>query len=132
VSSFAAGGVRVASLAVVMWSMMRELAGENSGFVSYTQRWEMNDSAFMLILWPVQWLGVASAQLVARAIVALMVISWLTLTLPLYYLRPLFVEWDAVAVFDQGIVWLEFGPVWVLLVAWWWGHRRLPVRASDA
>jgi hypothetical protein len=175
------------TLAVVMWPTMRGLAGEDSGILAYTERWEMNDSAFMLILWPIQWLGAAPAPLVARGIVALMVIVWavwqarrpmrhgrdlygralavaammflwsptqfpwyalwllpamalclhwpllwLTVTLPLYYLRVFFVARGEVAVFDYGIVWLEFVPVWVMLAIWWWRHRHLPVRVANA
>lgn len=175
------------TLGLVLWPMMRGLAGEDSGFVSYTQRWEMNDTAFMLILWPLQWFGLVPAQLIARAVVGLMVLFWLlwqarrgmrhdrdlygralaivammflwsptqfpwyalwflpvlalyfhwpllwlTVTLPLYYLRTLFAQRGAEAVFDHGIVWLEFAPVWVLLARWWWHERRLSVRAMNA
>jgi hypothetical protein len=40
----------------------------------------------------------------------------LTALLPLYYLRFRFVALDRVGVFDHGIVWLEYGPVWILLL----------------
>lgn len=40
----------------------------------------------------------------------------LTATLPLYYLRFHFSYRNDVDVFDKGIVWLEYVPVWILLV----------------
>ena len=40
----------------------------------------------------------------------------LTALLPLYYLRFRFNAFDRAAVFDYGIVWLEFIPVWTLLL----------------
>jgi hypothetical protein len=46
----------------------------------------------------------------------------LTALLPLYYLRFHFSAIDKVGVFDYGIVWLEFVPVWVLLIAEFRGH----------
>jgi hypothetical protein len=50
----------------------------------------------------------------------------LTVLLPLYYLRFYFVARGWTNVFDYGIVWLEFVPVWCLLV-WEWrvGGRSL-------
>lgn len=47
----------------------------------------------------------------------------LTALLPLYYLRFFFNARDIVGVFDYGIVWLEFVPVWCLLI-WEWHVRR--------
>ncbi len=175
------------TLAVVLSPMMTALSGEGSGLLRYTQRWEMNDTAFMLILWPLQWLNTAHAPLVARAVVAVMVIvwaawlgrrpmhhagalygralavvammflwsptqfpwyalwllpvaalaphwplQWLTVTLPLYYLRFFFVARGSTSVFDYGIVWIEFVPIWVMLVVWWWRSRQLPGRVVDA
>ncbi|HWQ34981.1 MAG TPA: hypothetical protein VNQ79_19205 [Blastocatellia bacterium] len=52
---------------------------------------------------------------------------WLTALLPLYYLRFYFSARSRVAVFDHGIVWLEYVPVWWLLAREWlraWrGHQ---------
>ncbi len=39
----------------------------------------------------------------------------LTMLLPLYYLRFVFLARGQAAIFDYGIVWLEFLPVWLLL-----------------
>jgi hypothetical protein len=44
----------------------------------------------------------------------------LTILLPLYYLRFFFLSRGQAAVFDYGIVWLEYLPVWILL---WWEWR---------
>jgi alpha-1,6-mannosyltransferase len=43
----------------------------------------------------------------------------LTALLPLYYLRFHFSAMDRVAIFDNGIVWVEYAPVWGLLL-WEW------------
>jgi hypothetical protein len=48
----------------------------------------------------------------------------LTALLPLYYLRFYFAARDLVGVHDNGIVWLEFVPVWCLLL-WEWHKDRL-------
>ena len=40
----------------------------------------------------------------------------LTALLPLYYLRFYFKEINNVEAFDNGIVWLEFAPVWCMLI----------------
>ncbi len=48
----------------------------------------------------------------------------LTLLLPLYYLRFYFSVRDNVKVFDHGIVWLEYAPVWLLLAHEWYAARR--------
>ena len=51
----------------------------------------------------------------------------LTALLPLYYLRFYFTGIDRVGIFDYGIVWLEFLPVWCLLI-WEWlrGRKQRP------
>ncbi len=48
----------------------------------------------------------------------------LTLLLPLYYLRFYFSARDDVRVFDYGIVWLEYFPVWLLLAREWYAAGR--------
>ncbi|MBI5116022.1 DUF2029 domain-containing protein [Candidatus Poribacteria bacterium] len=48
----------------------------------------------------------------------------LTALLPLYYLRFHFVARDEASVFDYGIVWLEYIPVWFLLVVEWYRESR--------
>ena len=49
----------------------------------------------------------------------------LTVLLPVYYLRFYCVAHGWTAVFDTWIVWIEYVPVWVLLVwVWWKGRRR--------
>jgi hypothetical protein len=47
----------------------------------------------------------------------------LTTLLPLYYLRFHFAARDMVEVHDNGIVWLEFVPVWCLLFGEWYKGR---------
>lgn len=51
----------------------------------------------------------------------------LTALLPLYYLRFYFAARGNVDVFDNGIVWLEFVPVWLLLIREWYVERRIAV-----
>lgn len=50
----------------------------------------------------------------------------LTVLLPLYYLRFFFLSRGQAAVFDYGIVWLEYLPVWILL-GWEWRANSRPV-----
>ncbi len=40
----------------------------------------------------------------------------MTVLLPLYYLRFFFDIHDKVFIFDDGIVWLEHAPVWLLII----------------
>lgn len=47
-----------------------------------------------------------------------------TALLPLYYLRFYFEYRGNTAVFDYGIVWIEFVPVWFLLLWEWYSRRR--------
>jgi len=57
----------------------------------------------------------------------------LTALLPLYYLRFRLVAQDNAAAFDKGIVWIEFAPVWaVLLWEWRRSRRGRPVCLSEA
>ena len=48
----------------------------------------------------------------------------LTALLPLYYVRFYFSARGMAEIFDKGIVWLEFGPVWLLLIWEWYNGRR--------
>ena len=48
----------------------------------------------------------------------------LTCLMPLYYLRFHFLGRDMVDTFDNGVVWLQFAPVWCLLAWGWWRTRR--------
>ncbi len=53
----------------------------------------------------------------------------LTALLPLYYLRFYFKAVDNIKAFDTGIVWIEYVPVWLLLIREWYvnrGRQRLP------
>jgi hypothetical protein len=54
----------------------------------------------------------------------------LTALLPLYYLRFYLDFRDQTRLFDHGIVWLEYLPVWLLLAREWWMpvHRRSAAR----
>ena len=156
----------------------------SSGMLAYVRRWQMNDSAFLLLHELSKWISEPHAQWIARAGMAALIIvvvllvlrryrptdhwlftsllvvaaalfllsptqfpwyylwllpflalrpAWsliaLTVTLPIYYLRfPL----DAVghaAWFDYGLVWLEFVPIWALLL---WEERRRRREASIA
>jgi alpha-1,6-mannosyltransferase len=47
----------------------------------------------------------------------------LTALLPLYYLRSYFLARGRADIFDYGVVWLEFVPVWLLLGWEWWSSR---------
>ena len=179
----AAIAVFAAVAALVLSPFVTAIPGQNSGFMAYGRRWEMNDALFMLFVWglrPLQdSLGV-SAQMGARVIVAFLLCAWvgwlwwkpirnrmdlcrrclmaiaalfllsptqfpwyytwmlpllavsprlslllLTFLLPLYYLRFYFVSLDNVGLFDNWLVWVEYIPVWILLV-WEALRRRSP------
>lgn len=49
---------------------------------------------------------------------------WLSALLPLYYLRFYFSARGKVAVFDHGIVWVEYVPVWLLMAREWYRVQR--------
>ena len=51
-------------------------------------------------------------------------IMLLTLLLPLYFLRYYFAAIGRPGVFDNGVVWLEFVPVWLLLIKDFWRRRQ--------
>ena len=48
----------------------------------------------------------------------------LTVTLPLYYLRFYYEARDNVGFFDSGVVWIEFAPIWGLMLVEWGLRRR--------
>jgi len=52
----------------------------------------------------------------------------LTPLLSLYYLRPYFSARGMAGIHDNGIVWLEFVPVWILLVREYFKRRRSSLR----
>jgi hypothetical protein len=58
----------------------------------------------------------------------------LTVLLPLYYLRFHFAARELVEVHDNGVVWLQFVPVWCLLVWEWYRERpkKVPKSAVSA
>ena len=149
---------------------------ENSGFINYSERWQLNDAIFKLLVWGSQLgLGLFSIHpgfkfLTARYIVVILMVAWmfylvlrkqespkafvdhcqwtiaalffliptqfpwyflwllplltvrprfslllLTATLPLYYLRYFFDSRGMVDIFDFGIVWIEYIPIWIFL-----------------
>ena len=57
----------------------------------------------------------------------------LTVLLPLYYLRFHFDARGNVGVFDNGIVWIEYAPVWCLLIwEFYKGWRRKAIMPEEA
>jgi alpha-1,6-mannosyltransferase len=56
----------------------------------------------------------------------------LTALLPLYYLRYFFLARDRAEIFDYGIVWLEYLPVWILLLREFLATRRPAAPISEA
>ncbi|MDA0990392.1 MAG: hypothetical protein O3A51_06535 [Verrucomicrobia bacterium] len=56
---------------------------------------------------------------------------WLTVLLPLYYLRFAFDAAGLVRWFDCGVVWIEFAPVLALLLWEWWSRGRAVAGACD-
>ena len=53
----------------------------------------------------------------------------LTALLPIYYLRFYFAVRGEAVVFDLGIVWLEYAPVWIL-IGWKWFNCKRAVPLS--
>jgi hypothetical protein len=68
--------------------------------------------------WYYVWLAPFLALCPSFALLAL------TAALPLYYLRFYFDARDQVALFDYGIVWLEYLPIMALLIVEWIAMRR--------
>ena len=56
----------------------------------------------------------------------------LTVLLPLYYLRFYLNARDQAAIFDRAIVWVEYVPVWLLLIREWYAGRRVPAPVEDS
>lgn len=88
--------------------------------------------AGMFLLLPNQfpWYGIWLAPLLA--ISPRKSLLWLIPLLSLYYLRYYFLATGKVEVFDYGIVWIEFIPLWALLFReWYLSHKleRLNLRA---
>lgn len=69
------GCVAAGTLALfLLLPLLRGAAGEASGLAAYARRWEMNDSAFLLIQALFEMLSPARAALAARAAVALLLL----------------------------------------------------------
>ena len=49
---------------------------------------------------------------------------FLTLLLPIYYFRYYFEAHGNAELFDNYIVWIEFTPVWILILREWWLNRQ--------
>jgi alpha-1,6-mannosyltransferase len=47
-----------------------------------------------------------------------------TAMLPMYYLRPYFASRSMTSIFDYGIVWIQHGPILLLLIRQWWVGRK--------
>jgi hypothetical protein len=73
--------------------------------------------AALFLLSPTQFPWYSLWILPLLAIQPRLSLSLFTVLLPLYHLRFYFVERDLAAVFDFGVVWAEYLPVWILL-AW--------------
>jgi len=57
------------------------------------------------------------------ALEANLVLLALTALLPLYYLRYYFEPGGDLPIFENVVVWVEFVPIWLLLM-WGWMKRR--------
>ncbi|NIA21913.1 MAG: DUF2029 domain-containing protein, partial [Anaerolineaceae bacterium] len=171
----------LALVGAIFLPMLTAGFGETSGAEAYSRHWEMNDSAYLLLLWAVKWAGsfaamkLGTAHLVTRGLVCALLALWvlwlvrrpiggpadlcarslpalaalfllsptqfpwyfiwmlpllavrprwslllLTALLPIYYLRWRFDN----STFDNLVVWIEYGPVWLLLGLEWWRFRR--------
>ncbi len=178
-------GVFALAVAALLSPMYLAGLDANSGIAAYSQRWQLNDALFKLIVWVSQFvLGIVQVHpgykyLMARIVVMGLLLFWIgyvasrkqegaktlfehslwiitavyflsptqfpwyfvwmipflvirprgslllfTALLPLYYLRYYFEARGSVEIFDFGIVWIEFVPVWILLIREWYLSRR--------
>lgn len=163
----------------------------SAGLVAYAGHWQMNDSAFMLLLWALEWVlgafggDAGQAQMAARVLVALGLGAWamwlvrrpersgaemvkrcllitaalflfsptqfpwyylwllpllalqplppllmLGALLPIYYLRFWCVARGQSELYDYGLVWLIYLPVWAGLLMHWRRGRRAALGAG--
>lgn len=169
-----ASGLFLFIILALFYPVLISSLGSDSGFVAYSQRWEMNDALFMFLVWISEFLVSGSGQFAARIFSLGVLVFWvawlvrsdptdsadfcrrfllivaalfllgpaqfpwyyvwllpflaiqprfslllLTAMLPLYYLRFFFDARNYVGIFDSGIVWLEYIPVWYLLAREW-------------
>jgi alpha-1,6-mannosyltransferase len=138
---------------VILWAVKFILGvdGQDVGYAQITARVVTTGILFMVILWVVKRSNQDPPEMVRRCtliIAALFLLSptqfpwyalWmlpflaicpraslliLTALLPLYYVRFYLSARGMAEIFDKGIVWLEFGPVWLLLIWEWYTSRR--------
>ena len=111
--------VAVSLLAWAFWSARRE-AKEIEGICA---AWiGIIAAAFFLSPTQFPWYYLWMVPLLAiRPVRSLLLLSAL---MPLYYLRFYFNIRHQVGIFDHGIVWLEYIPVWALLIRDWLVSRR--------
>lgn len=79
--------------------------------------------AALYLLSPTQYPWYSLWMLPLLAILPRMSVLALTPLLPLYYLRYYLSPSGMTGIFDNGIVWLEFGPVWCFLI-WEWYRKE--------
>jgi hypothetical protein len=72
--------------------------------------------AALFLLSPTQFPWYYTWMLPLLAVSPRLSLLLLTFLLPLYYLRFYFVSLDNVGLFDNWLVWIEYVPVWILLV----------------
>lgn len=103
--------VGVLLVAFIAWFSWRPASDERDFF---TRALYIVAAAFLLGPTQFPWYYIWMVPLLAvRPRVSLLLLSAL---LPIYYMRFYFVARDNVDVFDYGLVWLEFVPVWCLLL----------------
>ena len=166
-----------ATVLILLSPMLLTAGDANAGLNVYSQRWELNDAAFRLIvlIWsqvlPLFSIHPGHSQWLARISIIILFFLWmvfilrkktehfseiidqallitagifllsptqfpwygvwmmpflaivprrslllLTVLLPLYYLWYYFRVLDEVGIFHNGIVWIEFLPIWILLI----------------
>ena len=125
----AARAIAVALLAAAICAIMRRRPEKPEGHFSQA----LFIIAAVFLLSPTQYPWYCIWLIPLLAIRPQRSLLFLTAVLPLYYLRFYFKARDNVDLFNNGVVWFEFVPIWCLIVADWYAARcRAPHSDAEA
>lgn len=85
--------VLIATAAILLMPLLASRLDGTSGLAAYAERWQMNDSAFMVIHGTAKLLFESHAQVIARTIVGLIVVGVLIVRLRSYTASSDFPDW---------------------------------------
>ncbi|MDA7978743.1 MAG: DUF2029 domain-containing protein [Pirellulales bacterium] len=113
-------------LAFVGWLTWRMRDDDDAGFSTTI----MASTACLFLISPTQFPWYFLWLLPLLAIRPLWSLLGLTVTLPIYYLRFPMKALSLESSYDYGLVWLEYVPIWILLILEIWWRRRHARRES--